>query len=155
MIFSEQPSVEDPFGNTMTITYTQDQKTAYPARIDYTGNGSLPPTNSVEFVLDAAPTSGPSNYVPHFEVRIDRRLKTVKVRRDGDVVRRYELAYTSSPITSRSLLRSITQYGSSSNHLPSITMEWTQGADGFSSDELLAGGLPNCDDTMNFPERYR
>jgi len=93
----------------MNITYTQDQKTAYPARIDYTGNGSLAPTNSVEFILEATPASGPSNYVPRFEVRIDQRLKTAMVQREGDVVRRYELAYTTSPITSRSLLRSVTQ----------------------------------------------
>ncbi len=41
--------VEDTNGNYMTISYTVDQGQAYLDEIDYTGNGSSAPSNTVKF----------------------------------------------------------------------------------------------------------
>lgn len=116
--------VEDPDGNYMTISYTGDQGQGYLARIDYTGHGSTRPTNSVLFHLEPRPDAVPM-YTSHFLMKTAKRLKTIEVRA-------YKLTYTVSAGTSRSLLRSVTQYGKDAtirsgsitggSRLPPVTM---------------------------------
>lgn len=104
--------VEDVHGNYMTITYSGSQGTAYLSRIDYTGNsvtGKLP-THSVLFYTEDRTDDIPL-YFTHFETRVDKRLKTVEVRANGSLIRAYQLTYTSSSNSGRSLLFQVKQYG--------------------------------------------
>ena len=125
--------VEDLDGNYMTISYTGDQGQGYLARIDYTGHGSTRPTNSVIFHLETRPDAVPM-YTSHFLMKTAKRLKTIEVRANNRLVRAYKLTYTSSAGTSRSLLRSVTQYGKDAtirsgsitggSSLPAVTMHY-------------------------------
>ena len=128
--------VEDLDGNYMTISYTGDQGQGYLARIDYTGHGSTRPTNSVIFHLETRPDAVPM-YTSHFLMKTAKRLKTIEVRANNRLVRAYKLTYTSSAGTSRSLLRSVTQYGKDAtirsgsitggSSLPAVTMHYGGG----------------------------
>ena len=132
--------VEDLDGNYMTISYTGDQGQGYLARIDYTGHGSTRPTNSVIFHLETRPDAVPM-YTSHFLMKTAKRLKTIEVRANNRLVRAYKLTYTSSAGTSRSLLRSVTQYGKDAtirsgsitggSGLPAVSMTYTGGGTGF------------------------
>ena len=132
--------VEDPDGNYMTISYTGDQGQGYLARIDYTGHGSTRPTNSVIFHLETRPDAVPM-YTSHFLMKTAKRLKTIEVRANNRLVRAYKLTYTSSAGTSRSLLRSVTQYGKDAtirsgsitggSALPAVSITYTGGGTGF------------------------
>ncbi len=125
--------VEDPDGNYMTISYTGDQGQGYLSRINYTGHGSTRPTNSVIFHLETRPDAVPM-YTSHFLMKTAKRLKTIEVRANNRLVRAYKLTYTSSAGTSRSLLRSVTQYGKDAtirsgnitggSSLPPVTMHY-------------------------------
>ncbi len=102
--------VEDPHGNYMTLSYTQDQGQTYQARIDYTGHGSLAPSNSVIFHLEDRPDAPPM-YVPNFLMKTAKRLKTIEVRANDSLVRAYALNYVNTGGTNRSLLSIIQQFG--------------------------------------------
>ncbi len=125
--------VEDLDGNYMTISYTGDQGQGYLSRIDYTGHGSTRPTNSVLFHLETRTDAVPM-YTSHFLMKTAKRLKTVEVRANNRIVLAYKLTYTSSAGTSRSLLRSVTQYGKDAtirsgsitggSRLPPVTMHY-------------------------------
>jgi len=125
--------VENPDGNYMTISYTGDQGQGYLSRIDYTGHGSTRPTNSVLFHLETRPDAVPM-YTSHFLIKTAKRLKTIEVRANNRLVRAYKLTHTSSAGTSRSLLRSVTQYGKDAtvrsgsitggSNLPPVTMHY-------------------------------
>ncbi len=74
--------VQDTNGNYMTITYTKDQGEIYLDRIDYTGNGSLNPTNYVKFYLEGR-TDVPSMYPSNTLVKTAYRLKTIETYGNG------------------------------------------------------------------------
>ncbi len=134
--------VEDPDGNYMTISYTGDQGQGYLSRIDYTGHGSTRPTNSVIFHLETRTDAVPM-YTSHFLMKTAKRLKTIEVRANNRLVRAYKLTYTSSAGTSRSLLRSVTQYGKDAtirsgtitggSALPAVSMTYAGRGTGFST----------------------
>ncbi len=132
--------VEDPDGNYMTISYTGDQGQSYLSRIDYTGHGSTRPTNSVTFHLETRPDAVPM-YTSHFLMKTAKRLKTIEIRANNQLVRAYKLTYTSSGNTTRSLLSRIQQIGHDStvdthgtvtggSFSPSITLRWDDGRSG-------------------------
>ena len=123
--------VLDLNGNTLTLTYTKDQTQLYLAQIDYTGhetNGAqdLAPTNQVLFTLEDRP-DGETSYRTGFAVTTAKRLKEVATYAQGQLARKYVLAYTASARTTRSLLSSVTQVGSDgSTSLPPTTFSYTQ-----------------------------
>ena len=141
--------VQDTNGNFMNLSYVktvQGQPYAgqiYLDRIDYTGNGTLQPTNYVKFYLEARPDA-PVMYGTNFGVTTAYRLKTVDVVANGQFpsgnrVRTYELTYTTSGSTSRSLLATVQQYGKDAqlssgtvtgSALPPIILNW-QTSSGF------------------------
>jgi len=104
--------VQDVHGNYMTITYVGDQGNGYLSRIDYTGNTAQnkSPTHSVIFHLEDRADKSQS-YVTHYLIKVAKRLKTIEVRANGNLVRAYKLTYTTSPSTGRSLLNQVKQYG--------------------------------------------
>ncbi len=102
--------VEDRDGNYMTMTYTSDQGQTYLSQIDYAGNGATAPTNQVKFYLESR-TDAPVMYTSNFPVTTAKRLKTIEVKANGNLVRAYKFGYTITGDTARSLLMSIQQIG--------------------------------------------
>ena len=95
-------SMQDTFGNTMTVSYVHDPFTngdqfdqVYPQQIDYTSNGGLSAAYHVVFALDDGGTrpdvvvSGRSG----FPVATRRRLVEIRVLSGTTPVRAYEFEY--------------------------------------------------------------
>jgi hypothetical protein len=123
--------VQDTNGNYMTITYWKDQGEIYLDRIDYTGNASLSPTNYVKFYLESR-NDKPPMYTTNALVETAYRLKTIEVVANGQLVRKYVLNYSGSNSTYRSLLTSLTLYGSDGvTSLPAMTFGYQDGGIGF------------------------
>ena len=111
--------VVDTNGNYMVYTYTKDQGKVYPTRIDYAGNDgmSILPTNSVEFILEPKDDVS-SSYISGSRIITAKRLREIDVKVNSALVWRYVLEYSSSLDTNRSLLKSVTQYGSDNKNSP-------------------------------------
>ena len=110
--------VVDTNGNYIEYHYTKNEGKSYLSRIDYTGNEmGLSPTNSVEFSLESRDDIF-SNYISSAKISTAKRLKEILVKVNYSLAWRYELEYSLSPDTNRSLLKSITQYGSDGKSLP-------------------------------------
>ena len=132
--------VEDSNGNWMSIEYVKDRGELYPARIAYTGNRGLAPSNTVLFHLEDRPDWA-YLFGTNFGVATAKRLKTIEVHAGGALVRAYALAYTLSPSTGRSLLAHVQQFGVDSrigaagdivsgSTLPPAAFEWQADAPG-------------------------
>jgi hypothetical protein len=120
--------IVDTNGNTMTITYYQDQNNGeiYPDEINYPGN------NKVKFIresttrLDALP-----RYNTLWKVVTAYRLKTIEVYGHGQLARKYVLDYQYGTSSKRSRLIKVQVYGSNgSTPLPAMTFGWQEGGDG-------------------------
>ena len=123
--------VEDIHGNTLTISYTKDQGQLYLAGIQYTGHPStgLAPANEVRFILEDRPDVETS-FRSGFAVTTAKRLKDITVTAQGQLVRRYRLAYATSARTGRSLLASVTQVGSDGvSPLPPVSFTYQAAAE--------------------------
>jgi hypothetical protein len=135
--------VVDLNGNSLTITYTKDQGQLYPAQIRYTAHEptGLAPANQVDFTLEARPDVETS-LRSGFPITTAKRLAAIEARTtvaaDGTpavggtgtlvLARRYQLAYTLSPSTGRSLLTSVTQLGTDgTTSLPPVTFSYQTG----------------------------
>ena len=105
--------VKDANGNFMKISYTKDSGQIYLDQIDYTGNvnDNTGTTSSIIFHLEIRDDHN-TNYVANYEVKTTKRLNSIEVKNDSKVVRAYALEYDISDHTSRSRLKSVTQYGS-------------------------------------------
>lgn len=118
--------VIDINGNYIQYNYTKDQGKAYLSHIDYTGNeNGTTPTNSVEFTLESR-TDISSSYISTSKIATAKRLKEIEAKVNGDLAWRYELEYSCSPDTNRSLLKSVKQYGSDDKSLPVQTFSYQQ-----------------------------
>lgn len=116
--------VQDTNGNYMEITYTQDQGEIYPDRIDYTRGNGNDTGNYVKFNLESR-TDINTVYALGSKVVIANRLRSIETFGNGQLSRRYILDYTYSPHSSRSLLSSVTVYGSDgTSALPPITFTY-------------------------------
>ncbi len=118
--------VLDPHGNTLTVTYTADGGMLYPSQLQYTGHVPTSQTgpHTVDFVLQTRPDVETS-YRSGFAMTTAKRLSTVEVKASGALVRRYQLAYTASQRTGRSLLASVTQVGADGvTTLPPVTFSY-------------------------------
>jgi len=137
--------VEDVHGNYMTISYVLDQDFAYLDRIDYTGNSaqSLAPTHSVQFHLEGR-TDAPPLYYTKYLTKVAKRLKTIEVRANGNLVRAYKLTYTTSSSTQRSLLNTVQQFGKDATidgsgnvtggtSLPAVALNYQQTGNSFAT----------------------
>jgi RHS repeat-associated protein len=117
--------VVDPNGNTTSINYVNQGRQLYPKEISYNANGSLPATYTIDFVVAGGRSDQTSSYMSAFRVENDYLLSQIIVRANGQNVRRYALSYTNSPSTLRSLLTSVTEYGSDdASSLPPITFNY-------------------------------
>ncbi len=100
--------VEDVHGNYMTLSYTKDQNQAYLKQIDYTGNGSLAPTNQVKFHLETR-SDLTAMYTAGFKMTNGKRLKTIELKANGSRMAAYKVSY--EPTSSSTILSSIQRYG--------------------------------------------
>ncbi len=119
--------VLDVFGNSLTISYLIDENQAYPNRIQYTANeaSGLLPTSQIDFIPEGRPDKETSFRPVAFGITTAQRLKQIVVTTNQQFVRRYDLAYTTSARTGRSLLQSITQVGMDKiSALPAITFSY-------------------------------
>jgi len=109
---------QDTNSNYISYSYIKDQGKSYLSRIDYTGNeAGISPANSVEFSLEPREDIS-SSYISTAKIATAKRLKEILVKQNSDLVWRYVLEYSPSPDTNRSLLKSVTQYGSDGKSLP-------------------------------------
>lgn len=109
----------DTNGNYIQCNYTKDSGKSYLSRIDYTGNEQIgiSPTNTIDFSLESRDDIS-SSYISSSKIATTKRLKEIQVKANSNLVWRYALEYTYSQDTNRSLLKSITQYGSDGKSLP-------------------------------------
>ncbi|MBI1176387.1 hypothetical protein GC207_02995 [bacterium] len=116
-------------GTTNQFIYQIISGAQYPHYINYNGHVSgIVATNQIEFLLET--TNRVDTRVAYnsgFKVETSRRLSKIYCRVGSTVVRRYDLAYTNSPSTFRSLLASVTQIGlNESGSLPPVTFQYQQ-----------------------------
>lgn len=83
--------VQDANGNYMIISYTKDQGQIYLDQIDYTGNGTILPSNYVKFNLITR-TDAPEMYTTNFKVKTTHRLGWIDVVANGNRVNAYGLS---------------------------------------------------------------
>ena len=122
--------VVDTNGNYMALSYRRDQGQLYLWRIEYTGNQNTgaSPKNRVEFTLEPR-ANAVSNYVSGAQVIMAKRLAAIEITTGGALVRRYDFGYTYSASSGRSLLSSVTEYGSDGvTALPVVRLRYQQSA---------------------------
>lgn len=105
--------IVDTNGNYMTLSYTEDQGELYLSHIDYTGHEGTATAAGyrVDFLLEAR-VDAISSFVSGAQVITAKRLAAIEVSTNDELIRRYELGYAPSAASGRSLLTSLTEYGS-------------------------------------------
>lgn len=122
-------------GDTVNFTYTNVNGTLYPLKITYNGHISgVSDTHSVDFILGSR-SDVKVSYNSGYRVQQDQRLLAVVHKLvSGQVIWSNRLAYTQSPSTQRSLLSSVTRFGTNlTSSLPPITFNYTVQNFGFES----------------------
>ncbi len=128
--------VEDVHGNYMTLSYISDQGQAYLRQIDYTGHDTTAPTAQIIFHLENR-SDAPRMYVPNFEMTTAKRLKTIEIKVNGNLIRAYKLTYVMS--ANHSMLDTVQHYGNDAvidtsgtittgTALPAVTMGYPSDA---------------------------
>lgn len=114
--------VEDVFGNAVLFQYEKDGGQVYLSKVDYTANDSVAPALSADkevgFIYESHRPDITYNYRSGWEIATARRLKEIRIKVDGVLAWRYELAYEQSVDTQRSLLSQITLFDAAGNSLP-------------------------------------
>ncbi len=129
-------SIHDPNGNKAVLSYSRDGGQLYLQRMDYNANDNSPAiaTNcTVAFDLESTNRSDVvSSVISGSEIITQKRLGAIRVLSQGQLVRRYQLQYTNSPSTGRSLLQKVTEYGSDNvTSLPAHTFSYQVQAQSF------------------------
>jgi hypothetical protein len=99
--------VVDTDGNEMIFRYQKQRGEIRLHQIAYAGPS---PTHLVQFYYEARPDNE-TPYTTQFRVTTDLRLRTLAVFSEGTLQRAYDLVYTKSPATGRSLLSRVKTYG--------------------------------------------
>jgi YD repeat-containing protein len=119
--------VSDVNGNETDLTYTTDNSQLYLSEVRYNRNINTPSISAshiVTFVLEDRVDKS-ITFLSGYRVTTAKRLKEIQVKINTTNVRKYVLNYTSSPSTYRSLLGSITPYGSDfTSTLPPLTFSY-------------------------------
>jgi RHS repeat-associated protein len=119
--------VVDVNGNETFLKYTTDGGVLYLTNILYNANINSPAlaaTHEVDFILTNRPDTNIA-FSSSYRVTSRQLLSEIDVKAGGANVRKYVLGYTQSPSTLRSLLTSVTEYGSDfTSALPPITFSY-------------------------------
>lgn len=112
----------DTNGNEIRYFYTTNQGKVYLQEIRYSIM-SASVYKSVRFFYETRPDAFTS-YISRAKVTTDKRLKSIEIRSEEELIRTYQLAY--HPKTIFSLLSSVTQYGSDSiTALPPLSFTYS------------------------------
>lgn len=126
---------EDRYGNYTTYHYFTSAASGehYLTRIRYVGNvaAGLVPYNAINFVYETRPDPW-RGYVAGSKLQRLVRLKAIEARINtasdgsgGTLKRQYQVAYTTSASSGRSLVQSLSDCDGSGNCLPATTFSWT------------------------------
>lgn len=120
--------VLDINGNETFLNYTTIGGTLYLTNIMYNANTNAPAiaaTHEVDFILTNRPDTN-FTFISGCRVTSSQLLSEIDVKVSGQNVRKYALGYTQSSSTLRSLLTSVTQYGSDfASALPPLTFSYS------------------------------
>jgi RHS repeat-associated protein len=129
--------LSDTAGNYLTVAYHEDNANGeyYPLRIEYAGNTNqgMAPFHSVQFLYEQRPDQS-SGWIAGSVTRSRVRMTNVQAHAGFEVIRDYRLTYETSPMTARSRLSSLTlcsAAGYSSECLPAMTLDWSNGQASF------------------------
>ncbi len=129
--------VIDVNGNETFLKYTTDGNTLYLTNILYNANINSPAlaaTHEVDFILTNRPDTN-ITFTSGYRVTQRKLLSEIDVRAGGQNVRKYALNYIQSPSTFRSLLASVTEYGSDySTTLPALSFNYSAQSFSFQSE---------------------
>src|SRR6266542_786456 len=105
--------VIDVNGNETTLAYSKTSGMLYLSNISYNGhtNGPISATHTVDFALIGR-SDKTISFQPGYRVETTQLLSNITVKVSGNLVRRYQLNYTNSASTFRSLVSSVTTFGS-------------------------------------------
>ena len=121
--------IKDADGNCIYFTYAEnptanDRGAVYLSKIEYNNDKK----RVIDFILE--PTDRPDSYITieqGSETREARRLGAILVTVDGALARKYGFTYVDNTAKNRSLLSSITQYGSDGvSALPPVRFEYKE-----------------------------
>jgi RHS repeat-associated protein len=113
--------VRDTNNNYVRYVYTKDNGQIYPSAIYYTGNGSTDGIFTISFTKSSRPDTYIS-YKPLFKVTTSYRITQITAAVNSNVVREYNLSYTSGNNGLRSLLSSVQENGYDANHQNQVTL---------------------------------
>ena len=146
--------VVDTNGNATYFRYATDNGAIYLTNIVYNANitsPALPATGEIDFLLTTRADQSIS-FLSGYRVQTEKLLYEIDVKAAGANVRKYSLTYVPSGSTTRSLLASVTEYGSDySTALPPITFSYQSlpGWDNQFSDATPWPGLYSQGKTRN------
>lgn len=114
--------VEDVHGNAVAYIYEKHDRQLYLSRVEYTSNDmvspSLPADKRIEFIYEDGRPDRAGGFRSGWDIATTKRLKEILVKADGNLAWRYQLGYTQSGDTGRSLLSEITLFDAQGNSLP-------------------------------------
>lgn len=124
--------IESVLGDTTDYTYTNTSGMLYPLKISYNGHiNGVTATHTVDFILGSR-TDDRISFLSGFRVEQDRRLEAVVHKVGSQIVWSNRLNYADSVSTFRSLLQSVTRYGTNlTTPLPPITFNYSSQQFGF------------------------
>ena len=115
---------EDVDGNAYEVSYLQDAGAWYPERVVYTSGNGLTTFRSVTFHYESRDDAY-LHYRQSAPVEINQRMNRIDVHSGDSLVRSYHLDYEASPVSERSRLVSVQEYGSDGvSALPAWRFEW-------------------------------
>jgi len=138
--------ISDTAGNYLKVIYnygTPDTVNGqvYPTEIDYTGNGSVSPYNSVQFIYDTSRDDVTPTYQAGSLQQTTVLLTDVKTYAGSSVVYDYQLVYRPGTSTLHSRLTSVTLCDvTTSNCLAPTTFGW-QGGTGLPTITAVPNGI--------------
>ncbi len=122
--------IKDSNGNCIYFTYTEDQGSVYLSKIEYNNEKK----RVVDFILE----DKPDEYLiidQGSEILDAFRLKEIHVSINDSLIKKYVLDYEMNETGSKSLLKSITEYGSDGiTSLPPVRFEYSDPVKGFNNE---------------------
>jgi len=146
-------TIVDANGNFIKLYYSHSYGQIYPDRIEYTGNENtgLAPAYEIKFLFYEGRPDKPWIYTTGYAVKTALRLDGIKIYRtyvsgEPDLVGEYVLDYgnpTQGLSTGRSLLESVTRYGSNGESLPPTEYLYNTASVGFGTATPWGAGRSN------------
>ncbi len=142
--------ISDLNGNYLTVTYDEDTNYGayYPSQIDYTGNDAVSPALSTQRQIKFNYTDTRQDTVPAYLggslIQYNKLLESIQTYLSDDLITQYNLYYSYSMTTYRSLLDSISQCDVNNKCLPAMEFTWQEGNNNYVKQSIL--------NTANIPQ---